>query len=178
MRNWFANLFSPRRRIPATDLPNAQQIESLTLTKDHEIQSLKLDLRERDETIQKLRQEIERLQARQEETIAEHLEKRMGALFSDLASPASQILTQEFLLEKEQKPIQARDVLIVARRIVRSLERHGLVFEGKAGEQTAFDPNRHTPIAAGDHPQAGQPVTVRFAGTSYAGRIITKAGVE
>ncbi len=194
MKNWLANLLSPRREAaaqdqkspvdlkPVTDSPSGRlhgwQEEALSLQSEKEVQSLRIELQERDATIEKLRQEIERLRSRQDELLTELLQNHLGALFSDLSAPASQILTQAFLQEEEQKPVQARDVLFVARRMIRTLEQHGLVFEEKVGEQVTFDPNRHTPIGGGNHPQAGQPVTVRFTGTSYAGKIISKAGVE
>ncbi len=90
-------------------------------------------------------------------------------------APASQILTQADLLEKQGKPVQARDVLAVARRMLRALERYGLAFAGQTGEQVFFDPNQHTPINEAAQPQAGQPVTIRFAGVTYQGKMIYKA---
>ncbi len=49
---------------------------------------------------------------------------------------------------------------------------------GQVGEQVSFDPNRHTPISAAIQPQAGQAVTIRFAGATYQGKMIYKAIVE
>jgi molecular chaperone GrpE (heat shock protein) len=181
MKNWLTNLLAPRRKPappePGTGLAGGE-MEVETLRVQQENQTARMELQAREEKIENLRQEIEWLRARQEQLLVERLDSRLGALFADLSAPASQILTQAYLLEEEQKPVQARDVLTVARRLTRALERHGLVFDGQFGEQVAFDPGRHAPLGAGEHPKAGQPVTVRFAGTSYAGKIITKAGVE
>ncbi len=194
MRNWLANRLGLRRaatgpdpippieRISGTATPdgvtsgNPEELASLRI--EQEVQSLRIELQEREETIKKMRQEIDRLRSRQDDNLAERLKNQLSALFGDLSTPASQVLTQAYLLEEAQKPVAARDVLFVARRIIRALEQHGLVFEGKVGDQVPFDPNRHTPIGADVRPQSGQPVTIRFVGTSYAGKIITKAGVE
>ena len=194
MKNWLANRLGLRHtaagpdqipppeqksetEMPAGGLPR-QQEDLAALRIEQEVQSLRFELREREETIEKLRQEIDRLRSRQDEFLAERLESQLSGLFSDLSTPASQVLTQAYLLEEKQKPVQARDVLFVVRRIIRTLEQYGMVFEGKVGDQVAFDPNRHIPIGASIHPQSGQSVTVRFPGTYYAGKIITKAGVE
>jgi hypothetical protein len=63
---------------------------------------------------------------------------------ADVAAPVAQLFTQAHLLEVEGKPVQAKDALAVAKRLVRALEA----------------------------------VVVRFAGVSYRGRLIRKAGVE
>jgi molecular chaperone GrpE (heat shock protein) len=184
MKNWLTNLLAPRRDptvpdhpLPILNHPGGDAASEL-LEQQREAQSLRIELQACEETIVNLHQEIERLRSRQDQHLAENLTARLSVLFGELSGPASQILTQEYLVEVEQKPLDVRDVLTVARRIVRALERHGLVVEGKVGDQVAFDPNRHSPISAGLTPQPGQPVTVRFAGMAYAGKIIRKAGVE
>jgi molecular chaperone GrpE (heat shock protein) len=148
-----------------------------------EIQALRMEIEAREGSIANLKQEIERLRLRQEQVIVETVTSRLSGLFGELAAPASQILTQADLLDRQGKPVQARDVLSVARRMVRALERYGVSFTGQAGEQVAFDPNQHTPIngaalPGAALPQPGQPVTVRFAGVAYQGKIIYKAIVE
>lgn len=186
MKKWLASLFHPSPPSPAsaeavTISPGApaetsQSGEVLALQK--EVQALRLELDTRQRTVENLRQEVERLRLRQEQVVAETVEARLGSLFGDLAGPASQILTQADLIERQERPVQARDVLSVARRMVRALERYGVAFIGKPGEQVAFDPNHHTPINASLVPEAGQPVTVRFAEVTYQGKTIYKAIVE
>lgn len=173
MMNWLKNIFQ-RETPPAP--PVISESEVLVLQK--EAQALRMEMQARDESIAKLKQEIERQRARQEQIINETVNTRLVTIFTDLAAPASQILTQADLLENQGKPVQARDVLSVARRMVRTLERHGMVFDGNIGSQAAFDPDRHTPMNASTTPQDGQPVTIRFAGVAYQGKTIYKAIVE
>jgi hypothetical protein len=179
MKNWLANLFSPKQEMqplePADPLPDSFE---LALRKEKELQTLRMELDEAKHGNEVLKQEIERMRASQELSLGLALNNRMEALFTDLAGPASQILTQADLLENRGKPVQARDILSVARRIVRALERNGAFFEGKLGEEVEFDPNRHTPIRSDRVYQSGQLVIVRFSGVSYQGKMIYKVMVE
>jgi molecular chaperone GrpE (heat shock protein) len=86
--------------------------------------------------------------------------------------------TQAHLLEREGKPVAARDVLTVAKRLIRALEDEGLTLEGKTGETVAFDPNYHQPLEVGPGLTPGQPVVIRSPGISYAGRVLHRAGVR
>jgi molecular chaperone GrpE (heat shock protein) len=189
MKKWISNLINPRREPDAGEKPPVvlespaspgQPVTGNTniLNLQKEAQSLRMEIEARDGSIANLKQEIERLRLRQEQVIEETIDQRLSGLFSDLAAPSSQILTQAELLEQQGKPVQARDVLAVARRMVRALERYGVVFVHQVGDQVAFDPNQHTPISGTASPQPGQPVTVRFTGVAYQGKIIYKAVVE
>ncbi len=175
MKNWLAHLFHPDRE-PAA--PSAVAGGEALLQLQKETQALRMELETREQSIASLKQEIERLRLRQDQLVAETVAARMGELFNDLAGPASQILTQADLLERQDRPVQARDVLSVARRMVRALERYGISFDGQVGEQVTYDPNRHTPAGGGVAPSSGQAVTVRFAGVMYQGKVIYKAIVE
>ncbi len=183
MKKWFSNLLKPAREpaagSPVHSAPTAQTVqpaEWLSLQKEN--QSLRMELDSSRQSIAALKQEIERLRLRQEQVIAETVDAQFARLFGELAGPTSQILTQADLLEKQGKPVQARDVLSVARRIPRALERYGIQYAGQVGEQVAYDPNHHTPINESVQPQAGQAVTVRFAGVTYQGKTVYKAIVE
>jgi molecular chaperone GrpE (heat shock protein) len=77
----------------------------------------------------------------------------------------------------EGKPVQARDVLIVARRLVRVLEDAGLTLEGQVGETIQFDPNRHEPLQSQGGIMPGQAGVVRFVGVGFHGKLLRKAGV-
>lgn len=74
--------------------------------------------------------------------------------------------------------MQAKDVLVVAKRLIRALEDSGLTPEGSAGETVPFEPNRHDSLSASAALTPGAMVVVRFAGGSYRGKVIHKAGVE
>lgn len=184
MKNWFSNLLKPARGPAAAGDPvSPAQASRMDQTADllalqKEAQALRMDLENREQSIANMKQEIERMRLRQDQMIAETVETRLSGLFGDLAGPASQILTQADLLEKQAKPVQARDVLAVARRMLRALERYGLAFAGQTGEQVFFDPNQHTPINEAAQPKAGQMVTIRFVGVTYQGKTIYKALVE
>ena len=184
MKKWFSNLLKSGQKPASAGSPTPPAQTALAnppvdlLSMQKETQALRMDLETREQSITSLKQEIERLRLRQDQVIAETVESSLSGLFGDLAGPASQILTQADLLEKQGKPVQARDILSVARRMVRALERHGIAFAGQVGEQVTFDPNHHTPISEAAQPQAGQMVTVRFAGVTYQGKTIYKAIVE
>ena len=144
------------------------------LEAQREAQNLRLELAEKEAQIERLRQEVERLRSRQQTLAQEGAQTQMEKLFSDAAAPVVQLVTQADL-EKQGKAVQARDVLTVARRLVRALERHGLTLEGEPGQQVAFDPERHQSMNAGVNPNPGEMVTVRFVGASYQGKIRYKA---
>ncbi len=187
MKKLFGNLFSsnsgPERgpdELAATEGPEiqaplSQAAQSLEERKDS--QSLRLEIASQQEQIEHLKQEIERLRYRQERLVEEGASSQFEALLSELAGPVSQLKAQSALHE-QGKPLQARDVLAVAGRIVRALERQGLVSEGAPGERSSYDPDRHTPLSAGAALQPGQAVIVRFPGISYRGKILYKAVVE
>lgn len=174
MKNWLTKLFSRDNQNPSP--VEDQPADELALHK--EIQSLQLELSARERSLTNLQAEIERLRGRQEQLIGETVSARLETLFADMAAPASQILTQADLLERQGKPVQAQDILALARRMIRALERSGLAFDGKPGEQVGFDPNRHTLMNKAAAPMPGKPVTIRFAGVMVQGKIIYKAIVE
>ncbi len=183
MKNWFSNLLNPKRSDNTVSVSSSGDAAAVAqpadlLASQKENQALRMELEARESSIANLKQEIERLRLRQEQLIGETVAARMGGLFGDLAGPASQILTQADLIEKQAKPVQARDVLSVARRMVRALERYGIAFAGQVGDQVAFDSNHHTPIGGAALPQTGEPVTIRFVGVTYQGKTIYKAIVE
>ena len=144
---------------------------------ENEVQILKLELVERDRSIAQLKADLERQRQQADARGTESVQAQLEQLFTEAATAVSQLQTQAHLLEAENKPIQARDVLTIARRLVRVLEDHGLSLANRVGEQVAFDPDRHEPLA-GIAPRSGQPVIVRFTGVAFRGKLLRKAGVE
>ncbi len=173
MLKWLRSIFNPNPPQPAAAVD-----ETGLLDLQRENQSLRLSLKEKEESLQRLKGEVERLRAGQSQQLNENLTARLAGLFGDVAAPASQLRTQADLLEKQGKPVQARDVLSVAQRLLRALERHGLAFDGQVGAETIFDPNQHTPLQSTGALQPGQPVRIRFSGVTYQGRRLYKAIVE
>lgn len=145
---------------------------------EREAQSLRLELAERERQIASLAGEVERQRQSESARLADAVHAQLERLMSDAAAPVAQLLTQAHLLEAEGKPVQAKDVLAVARRFVRLLEDQGLTIEDRLGDVLAFDPNRHQPLGGGVSIQRGQMVIIRFSGISYRGRVLRKAGVE
>jgi molecular chaperone GrpE (heat shock protein) len=171
--SFLKRLFTPSSPTPAGPVAAAEQqvLES-------QVQALRLELSTREESIERLKAEIEHLRARLDSLAGERSAMWMESLMSELAAPTAQIITQADLLENQGKPVQAHDILAVARRIVRVIERRGLVLEGLPGEQASFDPAIHQPLSAGVNPQPGQPVTIRFAGVRYGSKMLLKAMVD
>jgi molecular chaperone GrpE (heat shock protein) len=147
------------------------------LTLQREVQELRLQLDERTRQLARLREEGERERAAAEGQLARAVQDKIESLLNEAAGPVAHLLTQAHLLETEGKPVQARDVLAVARRLVRVLEDEGLTAVGHVGERAAFDPDRHAPLG-GEVLARGQAVVVRFVGVSCRGRLLRKAGVE
>ncbi len=148
------------------------------LEAQREIQSLRLELAEREKEIARLTSEVQRQRQGANALLEETVQTRTEQWLATVAAPVAQILTQGYLLETEGKPVQARDVWTVARRIVRALEEYGLTIEDTPGESVPFDPNCHQILGSGAAPEPGQSVTVRLAGISYRGKILQKAGVD
>ena len=168
MCNWLARLI---RKGPA----HKQVLDS-----EREAQGLRLELVEQEQKTRELSGELDRLRRNAVARAGDAVRGQMERLLTDTATPVSQLLTQAHLLEIEGKPVQAKDVLAVAKRLVRVLEDSGLTLEGRVGEIVSFNPDCHQPLSAATEAVAavGQPVRVRFVGTSYRGKVLRKVGVE
>jgi molecular chaperone GrpE (heat shock protein) len=171
MWKWLAAIFGKKP-------PEGAAADERTLALEREAQSMRLKLEELERTAASLKRELERQSSGANARVAGEVEARLERLLTDAAAPVAQLLTQAHLLEVEGKPVQAGDVLAVARRLVRTLEDNGLTPEGSVGETVPFDPNRHEPLSADAAPEPGQPVVVRFVGAAYRGKLLHKAGVE
>ncbi len=148
------------------------------LALEREVQSLRIELAERDRELARLRGDLERQRGGANARIRESVTVEIEDLLRDVAAPVAQLLTQAYLLESAERPVQARDVLAVAKRVIRALGDHGLVIEGAVGEEVAFDPDRHHAISGTAAFKPGEPVVVRVAGIAHQGRILQKAGVD
>jgi molecular chaperone GrpE (heat shock protein) len=179
MKKWLQNLiYQNEARSVKEETPFNKEMSEELYLREKEIQSLRIEQSEDHRKIEALTHEIDRLRTRQEEMVDHRVANKIEALISDLAGPASQTITQADLVENQGKPVQVRDILSISQRMVRALVRHGAVIEGKPGETTAYDPNRHIPIQPGLSLQAGEPIVIRFAGVSYGNKMIYKAIVE
>jgi len=111
-----------------------------TLALQGEIQGLRLELGERERAVASLRTELERQRKAEGGRVGEAVESQKERLMRDLGPPAAQVVTQAHLLEVDGRPVQARDVLALAKRLVRVLEDHGMTLEGKVGEAVPMTP--------------------------------------
>jgi len=155
----------------------SQQIDERVLVLEREVKSLQMALQERDRMLDHLKDDLEYQRDTTSSNVSEIVQTKLEHLFADAAAPVTQMLTQAHLL-KEGKPVQAKDVLTVAKRLVRILKDNGLTIEDNIGEQMPFDPNCHEPLSADTSPDRGQLVVVRFAGVAYQGKLLRKAGVQ
>jgi len=147
------------------------------LALEREVQSLRLALAEQHQLVANLKSELQRQRGAEEARLTAAVRTQVERFLTTAATPVAHVLTQAHLLEVDGKPIQAHDVLAVARRLVRIMEDHGLTMEGQVGETLAFDPNRHEPLSAEAALQPGETVVVKFVGASYGGTVLKKAGV-
>ena len=166
MLKWLKQIFKQ----PSPDNENL-------LTLEREIQNLRLKLTERDQLIDKLKQQLEQQRTSENNNINSAVQNQIEQLLTDTAVPVTQLLTQSHLLE-QGKPLQAKDVLLVSKRLIRSLEDNGLTVVSQVGETVSFDSNLHEPLSVSSEVSPGAEVVVRFAGVSYRGKVIRKAGVE
>ena len=168
------NLF--KKWLGISETTQAQSDEEI-LTLKREIQNLRLESTERNQIIDKLKQQLEQQRTSENNNIDSAVQNQIEQLLTDTAAPVTQLLTQAHLLE-QGKPVQAKDVLLVAKRLIRTLEDNGLTIVGRVGESVSFDSNLHEPLSASSEISSGTEVVVRFAGVSYQGKVIRKAGVE
>jgi molecular chaperone GrpE (heat shock protein) len=180
MKNWLRFLFRHDREftVPEPAIAADRQPSETMLQLENEIQALHLEQAEYKRKIEVQAAEISRLKARQGQLIEMNVTSQMEALLSEMAGPASQILAQADLLENQGKPINAYDILSVAKRMVRALGRHGMTIEGKVGDTASFDPEKHIPIHPEQMIQPGETVKIRFAGILYGEKRLNKAIVE
>ncbi len=162
---------------PSTD-PDFQSADAPQLIRDREIQRLQLELAEREKTIRRLSDELERNRLATSEQARELAQAHVEGVLSQVGLPAVTLLTQAYLLEQEGKPIQARDVLTVAKKLIHAFELMGLSFVGSVGEVVSYDPNYHLASSANAQIQPGEKVKIQFVGVQYQGKILRKASVE
>jgi hypothetical protein len=143
-----------------------------------ELQSLRLEVQDRERAIATLKEDLDRLRRSEIARLETAMQGERERFLAAAAVSVAQLLTQAHLLEVDGRPIPARDILSVARRLVRLLENEGLGVEGRIGESVSFDPDRHDPIGSSSEVGPGFPVILRIPGVLYRGKILLKAGVD
>jgi molecular chaperone GrpE (heat shock protein) len=143
-----------------------------------QVQSLELELLEREQTIAGLKSSLEKLRTGENSLASEKAKAQIENMMADASAPASQLLTLAHLSEIEGKTVQIRDVITVTRRLIRVLENHGMETGAEVGEIVAFDPDRHQPLDQEVGFKPGEPVQIRFSSIAYQGKLLRKAGVS
>jgi molecular chaperone GrpE (heat shock protein) len=156
----------------------AKPVDERVVDLEREAQSLRLDLAEQERLAAQLKEELERLRDSASAHVSEAVQVQVEQLLTDVATPVVQLLTQTHLLEVEDKPVQAKDVLALVKRLVRTLEDNGLTLVGSVGATAPFDLNHHEPLSSSVSLEPGDRVTLRFVGVAYQGRLLRKVGVE
>ncbi len=167
--SWIKRLFANK---PPSDARSESEAQSLE--EQSEVQSLRLELAERDARIAALGKQADPGRSSARADSAAH--DRIKRWLESAAAPASQLKTQAHLVQVEKKPVRARDVLAVARQLLRVLEDAGMAFEGEVGDVVAFDPDRHRPLGEASLSR-GDRVRIRFVAVKLGERVIHKAGV-
>src|SRR4051794_21649267 len=103
------------------DSPPGDQSEQV-LALQRQVQELRLTVQDRDAQIARLQADLEKQRKDEQNARAADLRAAREKLGTEVAGPVAQLLTQAHLLEQENKPVQARDVLAVARRLVGLLQ--------------------------------------------------------
>lgn len=142
-----------------------------------DVRRLQLDLQERDQTIAKLRSDIERQRGGESTRVSAVTDAKLERLFDSLSTCVAQLTTQAHLVD-DGRSVQARDVIAVARTLVRALEAEGLQVDNTVGQIEHFDPNFHQALSSDVAIKPGEDVVIRFPSVGYSNRILRKAGVE
>ncbi|MBE9202488.1 nucleotide exchange factor GrpE [Synechocystis salina LEGE 06099] len=175
MLTWLKSLFqSPSAPANLDPAP----VETPDLSHSAELQSLRLELTERDKTIATLKQDLEQQRQKEDGRLETARQGEIENLLSQLASPISQLLTQTYLVEEEGKTVQAKDILTVTKRLIRTLEAQGLTIKSPVGQQVPFDPNYHQPLSGDQEISPNTLVTVRIPGLVHQQKVLKKALVE
>ncbi|NGO07078.1 nucleotide exchange factor GrpE [Streptomyces sp. HC44] len=159
-----------RRLLPG----NADQ----TLRLRRELREARLEIAERDKTVERLRAELTRAREGAEEGARQRTRADLEQLVTTIGSPLVQLSTQAHLHRSGSAQVRTADVVEVGTRLLRLLRDVGVDTIGEAGAPQPFDPNRHEPLSAATTPAPGEQVLIRVVGLSLDGRTIRKAGVE
>ncbi|GEC08531.1 hypothetical protein SSP24_61860 [Streptomyces spinoverrucosus] len=149
-----------------------------TLRLRSELRQARLEIAERDRTVERLRAELARARAGAEEGALQRTRADLEQLVTTIGSPLVQLSTQAHLHRSGTAQLRTGDVVEVGTRLLRLLRDVGVDTVGEPGAAQPFDPDLHEPLSATVAPAPGEPVLVRVVGLSCDGRIVRKAGVD
>ncbi len=166
---------SDSKKTASTDLDLANaRIREL----DIELQSARLEFEEERKLHSRIAQDFANYRTKSETATNEELDRQLEKVFLDISGSVAQLITQDYLLNKNGKPVQAKDVVNVSSGIVKTLLRHGMETVGKVGEETQFDLNSHEPISIDEAITDNENVTIRMVGIAFKGKILRRASVS
>jgi molecular chaperone GrpE (heat shock protein) len=166
MMNWFKALFRKER-----DSGNAKQLE-------REIRSLRAMLEDQDRVVENLTKELQQHRKEAEFRVMRSAQAVIEKLMADVAASVTKLNSQIYVVEEQNRPLNVRDVISVAKQILSVFQKYGLRLEGYVGELTSFDPEHHVPLKKDTTVVQEEPVIVRFVGVAYRGKLLCKARVE
>lgn len=152
--------------------PEDQDILSLR----SRLQSLKMDLEERDQKMARMRQEFEQLQSRAASDRAGAGSAELAGLAKRLAPILSQLPTLRALHESG-KEVRTADLFTLFAKLEKLLADTGLTPLGTVGETCPFDSRFHQRMSGSDVGD-GSPVRIRFVGYRFQEAVLLKAMVS
>jgi molecular chaperone GrpE len=153
----------------AQTAPNESDLHS-------QLASLKMDLADRDDQMQRLRDEFGRERQQKETAISSSVSSEIEQFSKKLAPLLSQLETMRSLHE-QGRDIKIEDLLKLLGKMEKVVLSSGLEPIGTVGERSRFDSHLHQRMSGGDVSD-GDPVRVRFVGYRFKDNILTKAMVS
>lgn len=165
-----------RKRAP---LENAEfeQVRLRAKELEREIQSLRLELSEQAVQLNAAKHDLNLYRKESESKVSRDIHEQQRKQYEELAGPIAQLTTLDHLLHSQGKELQPKDILVVANRFIRILQKYGLNLDGSIGEITSFDRNLHEPLSTEEDIALGEMVMIRMVGVSYQGTVLRRASV-
>jgi len=135
--------------------------------------TLRLELAERDEDIERLRKEYALLREQSKAQIERAGGEAVESIVSQCAAPLATLSAMQSR-HAEKGDLNPADLLQVASSFRKILAERGLEEIGVVGETQPYDPALHQ-MLDGARPQPGEPVLIRFAGFRFNGKLVAKA---
>ncbi len=163
-----------RRLFANSDLQTAR---SRNMELETSLQLLRLQIDDDAEIIRELKCDLARVKTQQEQMVSNTVNHHIENLMNEVASPVAQLLSQVHLLEEEKKPIQAKDVLLVSKRLIKALRSAGLEVRGEIGQIAPADSSLHQLAASNEVLQERDEVVIRMPAIAYRNKILRRAVV-
>ncbi|HIE53160.1 MAG TPA: hypothetical protein EYP85_15520 [Armatimonadetes bacterium] len=140
------------------------------------VQEQQEELAKREAVQEELERELDRLEAQLEIIQSQAAEDERLALLEALTPLLTQLPTIRQALEEEKVSLTARDVLALFGPVEEILRKWGWEPLGEVGDMVVFDPQWHEP-AGEETIEPGEPVVVKYVGSTYRGRLLCRAQV-